>query len=117
MRLLTLIVFLVVFGGLNAQNQVNTQSEIQHFAQCLFEIPNQTEMLQLEADLKNAPFMEMVRLDFHTQRALIITYGLNSLTEADVVNWFEQYAPSVHCVQVGVYGVDTMNTYPFNCQN
>lgn len=99
--------------------QTNTQApEVRLFAQCMFSITDQSELDQLTVDFyNNHPEIEMVRFDVLTQRALVITTGLSSLTEADFISWFEQYSNTVNCVQIGVYGVDVMNAYPFpNCQ-
>jgi hypothetical protein len=119
MKLLVSLFAVMLLTGATAQtqNQNPAQTQVQLFAQCLFDIPTQQEMLQLETDLKASPYTHMVRLDWNTQRALIITQGLTSLNESDFTSWFGQYSGSVHCIQIGVYGIDQMNQYPFNCQN
>ena len=59
----------------------------------------------------------MVRLDMNTQRALVITANLTQLTTEEFKSWFGDYQSTVYCVQIGVQGVDVMNSYPFtNCQ-
>lgn len=99
--------------------QASTQpSDVRLFAQSMFSISSQAELdLLTNAIYANHPEVEMVRLDLNTQRALVVTVGLQSLTETDFISWFEGHANSVNCVQIGVYGVDAMNPYPFtNCQ-
>ncbi len=105
--------------GQSPQVLTSQQSTAQLFAQCMFDVPSQTELDQLTFDIySNHPDVEMVRLDLNTQRAFIITTGVNSLSSLDLVSWFGQYSGTVHCVQIGVYGVDAMNPYPFtNCQD
>jgi len=102
-----------------SQQTSTTQQPNQLFAQCLFDIPTQAELDLLTYNIYlNHPDVEMVRLDLNTQRALVLTTGATPLTESDFISWFEQYSGSVSCVQVGVYGVDTINQYPFtNCNN
>ena len=122
MKLILTISFMLALGvsfGQSQQTTTTQQTNAQLFAQCLFDIPTQAELDQLTYNIYlNHPDVEMVRLDLNTQRALIITTGALSLTETDLISWFEQYAGSVSCVQIGVYGVDTMNPYPFtNCNN
>ena len=121
MKLILTITFMFVLGVSFGQSQQasTTQQPNQLFAQCLFDIPTQAELDQLTYNIYlNHPDVEMVRLDLNTQRALVLTTGAAPLTESDFISWFEQYSGSVTCVQVGVYGVDTMNPYPFtNCNN
>ena len=102
-----------------AQPQTNVPTPaVQHFAQCMFSITDQTQLDELTVEFyNNHPEVERVRFDMNTQRALVITTGLTSFTEADFTSWFGQHSGTVYCVQIGVYGVDTMNSYPFtNCQ-
>ena len=105
--------------GQAPQTSTTQQTNAQLFAQCMFDIPTQAELDQLTYNIyANHPDVEMVRLDLNTQRALVITTGSSPLTESDFISWFEQYSGTVSCVQVGVYGVDSMNPYPFtNCNN
>lgn len=115
-----LFVFAVsVSFGQSLQPSTNQPTNARLFAQCMFNIPTQAELDQVTYNIYlNHPDVETVRLDLNTQRALVITTGSNPLTESDFISWFEQYSGTVSCVQVGVYGVDTMNPYPFtNCNN
>jgi len=122
MKLILTISFMLALGVSFGQTQPTSttqQTNNQLFAQCLFDIPTQAELDQLTYNIYlNHPDVEMVRLDLNTQRALVLTTGSSPLTETDFISWFEQYAGTVSCVQVGVYGVDPMNQYPFtNCNN
>jgi len=122
MKLILSLLFVVAIGvsfGQSQQPSTTQQINAQLFAQCLFDIPTQAELDQLTYNIYlNHPDVEMVRLDLNTQRAFVITTGASPLTESDFISWFEQYAGSVSCVQIGVYGVDAMNPYPFtNCNN
>ena len=103
------------FGQTESANQGYTDTRL--FAQCMFDISDQAEMEALQNEMYNNPYIEMVRLDAHTQRALIITANLEELTAEDFKSWFGSYSSTIYCVQIGVYGVDVMNAYPFtNCQ-
>lgn len=98
--------------------QVPEPTETRLFAQCMFSISTQAELDALTYDMYlNHPDIEMVRLDLNTQRALVITANLTELSEDDFRSWFGEHSPTVGCIQIGVYGVDPMNPYPFtNCQ-
>lgn len=88
------------------------------FAQCYFNISDRAEMLSIEAEMKNHANAKMVRLDFETQRAFILTKNLNTLSKEEISSWFGEYGNSINCVQIGVYGVDPMEKYPFtNCED
>jgi hypothetical protein len=99
------------------QNATNTQVDTRLFAQCLFSISTQQEIEALQNEMYNNPNIEMVRLDLNTQRALIITANLQQLSPEELTSWFGNYESTVSCINIGVYGVDAMATYPFtNCQ-
>lgn len=120
MKLILTITFMFALGvsiGQTQSTSTTQQTSAQLFAQCMFDIPTQAELDQLTNDIyTNHPDVERVRLDLNTQRALILTTGASPLTETDLISWFQQYSGTVRCVQIGVYGVDTMNPYPFtNC--
>lgn len=88
------------------------------FAQCKFDIKDQKELKILENKIRQNPNVKVVRLDFVSQRSFILTQNLSELTEDQFVSWFENFSDSVKCIQIGVYGVDKINPYPFsNCLN
>ncbi len=71
----------------------------------------------LQSEMYYNPNIEMVRLDYNTQRALVIACNMEELSLEDFISWPSEYGATTYCVQIGVYGIDVMNTYPFtNCQ-
>lgn len=93
------------------------QSQTTLFAQCLFTINDATALEQLQQDIASNPNVKMVRLDMYSQRAFILTQNISSLNETELKSWFNQFESTVHCIQIGVYGIDQMWQYPFtNCQ-
>lgn len=120
MKLILAISFMFVLGvSFGQSTQASApQSEVRLFAQSMFSISTQAELdLLTNAIYTNHSEVEMVRLDLISQRAFVVTTGLQSLSESDFISWFEGHANSVSCVQIGVYGVDAMNPFPFtNCQ-
>tara|TARA_Y100000385_G_scaffold283241_1_gene339027 strand:- start:3112 stop:3456 length:345 start_codon:yes stop_codon:yes gene_type:complete len=111
--LLTLTLMIALTAFVSHSQQTTTSL----FAQCMFDIQDQGEMQALQNEMNANPYVEMVRLDYHTQRALILTHDLSQLTEEEFKTWFGTHANTVYCVQIGVRGTDTMNPYPFqNCQ-
>ena len=114
MKYILLILFTFSLSVSFSQSQNNSVL----FAQCYFDIQNEQELLDLEANLRLHPNTNIVRLDFISQRAFILTQGINSLTQDEFKVWFEDFSSSVNCIQIGVYGVDSIDRYPFtNCQD
>lgn len=112
MRVLLLAFLLIGFQA------ISQESSTTYFAQCLFEIPNDSDRIELENQIKEIPFTKIVRLDQHSSRAFIIVDGLENFSEEDLRTWFGDYGQSITCIQIGVRGVDPINPYPFtNCDN
>lgn len=113
----TLIFFCMLsFGFSSFGQQGSGTNDYKLFAQATFVIPTEQDMLALEADIRQHPNVIMVRLDFNTQRVLLYTKDISSLSENDFRSWFGTYATTLQCVQIGVNGIDTMNHFPFqNC--
>ncbi len=117
MKLIITLLTVLCISSSYAQTQTQNPTNTRLFAQCIFDISDRNEMLTLQNEIRNNPNIEMVRLDYNTQRALIITANLEELSELDFVSWFGTHGSTLNCIQIGVYGVDVMNQYPFtNCQ-
>lgn len=114
----SLFILLVIFffgSDINAQVEKN---KISLFGQCMFSIENESDLDSLKIEIATIPYVEMVRLDFISQRAFIITKNIDSLSPNEFRSWFGRYESTVDCIQIGVRGVDPMNTFPFkNCKN
>ena len=110
-----LFVSLMVCDGAEAQQQPAGAS---FFGQCMLNIESDDEIRQLENEMRQNPYLKVVRLDTHTKRAFVLTKELNSLNEEDFASWFSQYAETLYCIQIGRYGVDQIKPFPFqDCTN
>lgn len=115
MKLLLSLTLALAFGSVFSQTQPTTTTL---FAQCMFDIQDQQEILDLEEQIRLHPNANVVRLDWHTQRAFILTMGIDTLTEQEFRSWFGSEGNDLTCIQIGVHGVDTVEPYPFtNCQD
>ena len=115
MKTINLFLFLLINFISLSQNK---SEEITFFAQCKFEINDQKELKILEERIRQNPNVKVVRLDFVSQRSFILTKNISELTEVQFSSWFENYIDSISCIQIGVYGIDKINPYPFtNCNN
>lgn len=115
MKKLFLTLFLLAsFYGITQ----TSKSEVVLFGQCIFNIQDETVMDSLQKEIASIPYVEMVRLDYLTQRAFIITKNTESLSQEEFKSWFGNFESTIQCIQIGVRGIDPMDTYPFkNCKN
>lgn len=91
----------------------NQQIENTLFAQCMIEVNSSDEMKTLESEMRANPYIKIIRLDYQTQRAFLLTQNIEELSEENLKSWFSSYADNVRCVQIGKHGIDTVNPYPF----
>lgn len=111
MKLLLIAAFSLL--GLNNLSFAQ-ESETSLFAQCLFTIEDQSELNRIQSSIREIPYVTIVRLDWHTQRAFILVNGLETLSKEELISWFEEYGDTLSCFQFGIHGVDEIATYPFN---
>jgi hypothetical protein len=107
-RLVLLVFAVVISTQLNAQ-----QAESLFFGQCLVEVEGHEAARQLEADMRTNPLIRVVRIDYSTQRAFVLTNPTESLTEEQFTSWFSEYSSKTRCIQVGKQGVDLVLPFPF----
>jgi hypothetical protein len=88
------------------------------FAQCLIQIDSQESLDNLNESLHANPYIKIVRLDWLTKRVFVLTKDLESLDAESFRSWFGEYGDGLSCLQIGVYGIDRMNAFPFtNCEH
>ncbi len=102
-------VMLNVFFGFSQE----TTSSNTFFGQCLLNIDSQENFLALESKVKQNPYVKIARFDWITKRVFILTQNTNKFDEQMLQSWLQEYAESSKCIQIGVYGVDQLKSYPF----
>lgn len=102
----------LVFIGLRVSAQTG-ETQVNLFGQCMIEVSTADEMKTLESEMKTNPYIKIIRLDYNTQRAFIVTKGIDELTEDQFKSWFFNYAQNVRCIQIGRHGLDEVKLYPF----
>lgn len=112
----TLFISLILFCCLGV-NSAFGQEGTKLFAQGLFDIENRENMLNIQSTMSDNPAINIVRLDDNTQRFFLITEGIGELSIETLKSWFGEYAQTVHCIQIGIYGQDTIHSYPFTCED
>jgi hypothetical protein len=109
MKLKVLFTFLIItLTSFGQESQGAT-----FFGQCMIELQSQESAREIEDQLRQNPMIKVVRIDYNTQRAFILTQPLTELSESDFVSWFAEQSDRVRCVQVGRQGVDMVNPFPF----
>ena len=114
-----MIMLLVCLIGLSFAGAAQTTTEApRYFAQCMLNIDDETTFRNLEEELRANPFVSVVRLDWITKRAFVLTKDLTSLSIDEFRTWLGESANSATCIQVGLHGTDQVNPFPFtNCEN
>ncbi|MFN6015739.1 MAG: hypothetical protein ACK47F_13710 [Flavobacteriales bacterium] len=107
------IISFIVFFGFSALSQSSPVNQVALFGQCMIEINAVEDMRALEADMRSNPYIKVVRLDFNTQRAFLLTQNIDELTEEQFTSWFNVYSDNVRCIQIGRHGIDMVKPYPF----
>ena len=102
----------VVFMTTAAYSQEQS-SGAAFFGQCMIDIESDDDIRQLELEMRQNPYLKVVRLDINTRRAFIVTNNLTSLNEEEFTSWFNAYSESLYCIQIGRYGVDMIKPFPF----
>lgn len=88
------------------------------FAQGMLQIDSKATMDSLQSVIRNEPYIKIARLDWYSKRIFILTRGLDTLSLSQFKSWFGSYSNKLSCVQIGIYGVNTINRFPFtNCNN
>jgi hypothetical protein len=108
-----LLSFLFLVFGFSLKSQTLATSEVTLFGQCMIELEDQNEATTLETEMRNNPNIKIVRLDYNSQRAFILTKDIDQLTEEQFTSWFMEYDSKVRCIQVGRYGIDAIKPFPF----
>ena len=112
MNMKNIVLLGLILIGLRVSAQTN-ESQVSIFGQCMIEIATAEEMRKLETEMKSNPYIKIVRLDYNTQRAFIITKGIDQLSEDQFASWFSNYANKLRCIQIGRHGIDQIKPYPF----
>lgn len=113
-----LLVIVALFGLTLTTRAQNTAEGSVYFAQCMINMDDQTAFTQLEQALRDNPYVKVVRLDWISKRAFLLTKDLDSFTKEQFTSWLGEHSETATCIQIGLYTVDPINPYPFtNCEN
>lgn len=95
-----------------------SESQPVFFAQCKLDIEDRTTFINLEQEMRLNPYIKLVRLDWNTKRAFLLTKDISSFTEDQLLSWLSTQSATARCIQIGLHGTDQIASYPFaNCEN
>lgn len=114
-----LVLWLMTFNDTTAQTNIipnSIQNSTVYFAQCMLTIESEDELRDLETHLRANPYISVARVDIPTKRIFLLTKNIDSFTAETLASWLGEATTKSYCHQIGIYGVDTIATYPFkNC--
>lgn len=88
------------------------------FAQCMIDLDSPQQAEELALNLRENPYVKIVRVDWPTKRVFLITENIVEFTIDSFISWLGEFSLLSSCIQVGLHGVDQVNPYPFvNCNN
>jgi hypothetical protein len=114
-----LVLWLMTFNDTTGQTNIisnSTQNSTVYFAQCMLTIESADELRELEIQLRANPYISVTRVDFPSKRVFLLTKNIDTFTDETFASWLGEASTKSYCHQIGIYGVDTIATYPFkNC--
>ncbi len=114
-----LVLWLMTFNDTTAQTNIinnSTQNSTVFFAQCMLTIESEDELRELEIYLRANPYISVARVDIPTKRIFLLTKNIDTFTSESLSSWLGEASTKSYCHQIGIYGVDTIATYPLkNC--
>lgn len=111
---------IVCLLGISVISRAQTTSSDgpKYFAQCMLNIEDEQTFRNLEQSLRDNPYVGIVRLDWISKRAFLLTKDLTSFSTEQFQSWLGEQASAATCIQVGLHGTDPIAPYPFtNCEN
>lgn len=113
-----LLIIVTLLGLSFTSRAQNSSEEPKYFAQCMLNIEDETTFRDLEQALRANPYVSVVRLDWISKRAFLLTKDLTSFSKEQFQSWLGIHANQASCIQVGLHGTDPIAPFPFtNCEN
>jgi hypothetical protein len=109
MRLL--ILTSIIFFFQISFGQEITQNTENFFVQVMLTKCNSDIYDQIEADLKDNPYIRLVRLDRHTKGLIVGTQNIQELNQSVFEAWLGEHSDKITCYYQGIHGVHTMHAF------
>jgi hypothetical protein len=108
-------IFFIFFISIN-YTVYSQQVDKKFFSQGIIQIEDKNSILELEKKIRNNKDLSVVRLDPTSKQFFIITNSSIELNESILKQMFLENGKDLKCINIGVYGVDEILTFPFkNC--
>lgn len=121
MKIITLFLFFSIFVNVSfSQTENNHQehsSDKSFFTQCLINNLTEDNVDELKTRLSLYTELKTIRINVEEKRLFIITNPIETLNNSILLGWIGDFSNAVSCIEIGVWGVDEVSTFPFsNCE-
>lgn len=115
---LYLAIVLFISSNLLGQSRQENSTTPVYFAEGYFVMNNEQNLDELKALVAANENVDQYRLDLEDHLFIVITKNVETFDKNILMNWFGGFVTELHCTHIGVQGVDTRNSYPYqNCQD
>lgn len=121
MKIIVLSLFCLIIANDSfsqiGSNQSENSSNKSFFAQCLINNLTDENVDELKARLNLYTELKTIRINVEEKRLFIITNPIETLTNSILTGWIGDFSNTISCIEIGVWGVDQVSTFPFaNCE-
>lgn len=109
---INVIFFLFGIGNFYSQNLHLTESQEKFFVQVVLVDSENSIFTEIETELRNNPYVYMVRFDKITNGLFVVTKDIQVLTRLVFESWMGDHESLIKCYRDGIHGTDTV--LPFN---
>lgn len=120
MKIIVLSLFCLVIATDSFSQIGSNQSEISSnksfFAQCLINNLTDENVDELKERLNLYTELKTIRINVEEKRLFIITNPIEIVNNSILLGWIGDFSDTISCIEIGVWGVDQVSTFPFaNC--
>ncbi len=106
----------VSFSQTESNHQENSSNK-SFFTQCLINDLTDENVAELKARLSTHTELKTIRVNVEEKRLFIITNPIEIVTNSILLGWIGDFSNAISCIEIGVWGVDQVSTFPFsNCE-
>ncbi|MBC9811147.1 hypothetical protein H9Y05_01550 [Crocinitomicaceae bacterium CZZ-1] len=106
----------VSFSQTTSDHQENSSNKL-FFTQCLINNLTEANMDELKARLSANTEIKTIRINPEEKRLFILTNPIETLNNSILLGWIGDFSDTISCIEIGVWGVDQVSTFPFsNCE-
>lgn len=118
MRLLFSILVVFVYSHSTfSQDLTLSQNQDNLFVQVVLGDTDESTYAEIESNLRNNPYVFMVRLDRTTNGLFVVTKDISSINRNTFESWMGGYESTIQCYRQGIHGVHEVLAFNENFCN